>query len=237
MNKPGFLYRFLGVFVKTFTKTPTIINLNDELSAQAIYISNHSAASGPFKLSIYFPMMFRPWGIYRMCFGFRDRWKYLYHVFYQQKQGFSKFKAFILASLMGLVTGLGYKSMKVIPSYEDGRLINTIKTSLDHLETKASVFIFPEDSSKGYFDVLTYYHPGFVFLAEQFYKKHQIDLPIYSVYYDKKINAFIIDKPDFIQPNLKKGHSREEVAQKFRDRANELRDVLHDKVRQLRGKI
>lgn len=230
MYKPGKVYTFLSTIFKIFKKKPDIINLNDTLVNQAIFVSNHSAASGPFTLSIYFPVLFRPWGIYSMCFGYKQRWNYLYHIFYQQKQGFGKVKSFILATLLGIVTGLAYHSMNVIPSYEDARLLITLKTSMRHLEQEQPVLIFPEDSSKGYHEILTHYHPGFVFLAEKFNDKHEKDIPVYSVYYSKKENAFIIDKPYFLKRLLQEGHSREAIALLFRDRANELRHILLEKV-------
>ena len=236
MYKRGKVYSVLSTVFKAFKKKPDIINLNAGISDQAIFVSNHSAASGPFTLSIYFPKLFRPWGIYHMCFRYRERWNYLYHIFYQQKLGFGKFKAFISATFLGLLTGLAYRSMKVIPSYEDARLLTTLRTSMEQLKQQQPILIFPEDSSKGYHEVLTHYHPGFVFLAEQFYRKHQVDLPVYSVYYNKKENAFIIDEPKFITTLFNQGHSREDIARMFRDRANELRLILHEKIVALRQK-
>ena len=230
MAKPSKLYVFLKSIFMVFTKKPEIINLNETLEDQAIFVSNHSAASGPFTLSIYFPKLFRPWGIYHMCFGYRQRWNYLFNIFYQQKLGYPKFKAFVMATLMGLVTGLAYYSMKVIPSYEDGRLISTVKDSISHLEKNQAILVFPEDSSHGYHEVLTHYHSGFVFVSELFNKKNNVDFPVYSVYYNKKKNAFIIDKPRFLAKLFKEGKSREEIAAMFRDRANELRQMLHDRI-------
>ncbi|MFA6627335.1 MAG: hypothetical protein WCT17_02245 [Bacilli bacterium] len=234
MFKRGKVYAVLSSVFKVFKKKPEIINLNEEIANQAIFVSNHSAASGPFTLSIYFPKLFRPWGIYHMCFGYRQRWTYLFYTFYQQKLGYKKFKSFILASLLGLVSGLAYRSMQVIPSYEDGRLVSTVKTSINHLKNDYSVLVFPEDSSKGYHEILTHYYPGFVLLAEQFNQKNQTDIPVYSVYYNKKENAFIIDKPCFLKRLLQEGHSREDIARIFRDRANELHTILHEKIEALR---
>lgn len=236
MTKPGKLYTFLSSVFKVFMKKPQIVNLNETLVEQAIFVSNHSAASGPFTLSIYFPILFRPWGVYHMCFGYRKRWIYLYNTFYQQKLNYGKVKAFFLATLMGLVTGIAYQAMNVIPSYEDGRLIRTLKDSIAHLEKRQAVLVFPEDSSRGYYDVLTHYHPGFVFLSEQFYKKNKIDLPVYSVYYNKKDNAFIIDKPQFLTKLFSEEKTRAEIAIMFRDRANELSLILKERIKLLRSK-
>lgn len=61
-NKHGIIFRSLMKALKLFKRKPKIYNLNDEkLKNNAIYISNHSAASGPLTISLYFPVFFIPW--------------------------------------------------------------------------------------------------------------------------------------------------------------------------------
>lgn len=225
-KKKGPLVRLLYFILKKIKKQPIIINLNDSISEQSIIISNHSAANGPLTLSLYFPREFRPWGIYHMCQGYKSRWKYLYHIFYQQKLGWGKFKSFIIATLFAMISGVVYRAMEVIPSYTDGRLKSSIKLSMEHLEQKKSVLIFPENSDTGYHKVLKYYNPGFVFLAEQFFKKHSVDVPVYTVYFSKTDNALIIDKPQYIKDLLDQGMDKKDIAEKFRIRTNELGEIL-----------
>ena len=37
-----------------------------------------------------------------------------------------------------------------------------------------AILVFPEDSNKGYFDIMTSFFPGFVMLSEQYYKIHNL---------------------------------------------------------------
>lgn len=227
MREP-LLMRFVKRVLKVFKKKPTIINLNDTLEDNALYIANHSAASGPLTLSLYFPKKFIPWGTHHMCGNYKERWNYLYHVFYQQKLHYSKFRSFLIATPFALVSKMLYNWMRLIPTYQDARLIQTMKISIDHLEQGSSVLVFPENSSHGYDEILQYYHSGFISLARLFYKKTKRNIPLYAVYFSKKKNAIIIDKPIYIQDLLFNNDSKEEIAEKLKNRTNNLYEQLKE---------
>ena len=111
-RKPRRSYRILSAILRIFKKKPMIINLNDTIEDQAIFVSNHSAASGPLTLSLYMPKLFVPWGIHDMCEGYMTRWRYLYHVFYQQKLGFTKVRSFLIATGFALISKILYRVCK-----------------------------------------------------------------------------------------------------------------------------
>jgi len=217
----------LKALLRLFKKAPTIIDLNEnEDTSPALYVANHCAANGPLTYELYFPRSFVPWGTYEMCGNYAMRWKYLYHTFYQQKLGWSKLPAFVVASVFALVSRLLYSGVELIPTYPDIRFMRTIKRSLEALERGQAVLIFPEDSSGGYHEVLEEYHPGFVMLAEKYKQRTGRDIPIHSVYFSVKRNTIVIDKPVFL-PHLREklniqGQGFSRVAAFFRDRTNAL---------------
>ncbi len=208
--------------LKIFKHKPEIINLNEKLEDKAIYISNHSAASGPIILELYFPKAFIPWGTYQMCGNYKERWNYLYHTYCQDKKHFNKFVSFWYSTLAAVLTKPFYSGMQLIPTYPDARMIGTIKRSIKILDSNKAVLLFPEDSSHGYMEVLTEYFAGFVTLAKMYYKRTGIDVPIYPVYFHNKAKKLIIGKPEYVQPLLASGMSEKEISMMLKDRANEL---------------
>lgn len=215
---------------KIFKKKPRVYNLNDtdELE-KGIIVSNHSAASGPLTLALYFPIFFVPWGTHEMTEKYTNRWKYLYHVFYQQKIGYGKVKSYILATLFAIISKMLYNGMQLIPTYQDMRLTKTIKLSMAHLKAGNPVLIFPEDSNTGYHEKLIRYNRGFVFLSERYLKEEGVDLPIYPIYYHKNIGALIIGKKEYVgKLKSEKGLDREGVAEYFKDITNDLADKLFE---------
>lgn len=221
-SQHGKFFSLVKRIVKLFKKNPLIINENESFANKAIFISNHSAASGPMVLSLYFPKLFVPWGAHPMTEGYKQRWDYLYHVFYTQKLGYGKVRSYILATLFAIVSRLLYRGMRLIPTYTDMRLLRTFHLSDEVINQDTAILVFPEDSSKGYHEVLTKYNIGFVSYALHYYKRYKIDLPIYVVYFNKRLNVMMVEKPTFIQEMVKKGMTRKEIANYFKDKTNDM---------------
>lgn len=229
-TKYGPIFTSFRAIIKLFKKRPEIINLNEQpIERNAIFLSNHSGASGPMTLSLYLPTFVVPWGTYEMVGNYPTRWKYLYYVFYQQKIGYKKVKSFILATLLAIISKMLYRGMQLIPTYRDLRLSQTIKNSIDALSTGVGILIFPEDSTEGYKDELVGYNGGFALLHEQYYKQKEVDLPIYPLYFSKKHNALYIGEKVFITPFYEQKKTREEIAEFFKDQTNVLGEMLFKK--------
>lgn len=224
--KHGWFFRLVMRVFGIFKKRPYIYNLNEADFETGIIVSNHSGASGPMTLALYFPTFFVPWGTHEMVGNYKERWNYLFYIFYQQKLGYKKFKSFILATLFAIISKMLYKGMGLIPTYMDLRLVRTIRTSVEHLEAGSKILIFPEVSDSGYFDEILEYNEGFVYLSQTYYKKHKVDLPIYPVYYYNRINAIIIGKKIYANKLLQEGLTRVEVAEHFKDVTNQLLNEL-----------
>ena len=204
--------------IRKIKKRPHIIMMSDQLPEKALYIANHNGAAGPMTIITFYPKILVPWGAFQMTKGYTSRWRYLYHVFYIQKLKYSKFKSFILATLFGIVSKALYQGVKLIPSYQDVRMRNTIELSLKHLEVNNSILIFPEDSSSGYQDEIETFHQGFIYLAQAYEKKHHEKLPIVPMYYNKQKNTLLIGKPETID----KKKTRHDLSEDFRVLLNRL---------------
>lgn len=144
-KKRGKFFTFFKGLLRIFTRKPKIINLNDKIEDRAIYLSNHSGSSGPFTLEMFFPKYFVPWGTYEMCGGYRDRWKYLYHVYLRQKKKVPAFFAFIAATVAACFTGMFYKGLQLVATYPDNRMLSTLRYTHRLLDEGRGILIFPEN--------------------------------------------------------------------------------------------
>ncbi len=219
-RKPFF--RGFKQFLKIFIRKPKFICLGGMPEEKAIIVSNHSAASGPLTIELYYPRFFIPWGTFEMCRNYRGRFQYLYRVYYRQKKKYPAFFAYVFAAVAAAVTRGVYKGMQLLPTYPDARLIGTIRKSIEILDDGKSILIFPEDSSDGYKEFLTEYYPGFVFVAKTYRRLRGEDLPVYNCYFHKKKKLFIVDRLVRIGALLDKGMTEREIAALFRDRVNAL---------------
>lgn len=212
---------------RVFKSKPDILDLSGDFAENdepRLFIANHSAANGPFTYELYFPYTFVPWGTHEMCGNYKERWNYLYHVFYQQKLHFCKPVAFTIATLFAVISKMLYNGAELIPTYTDIRMKDTFAKSIDLLKSGRNVLIFPENSSDGYHEELKEYHPGFVLLARLYKRRTGKDLPICAVYFSGRKNRMVIDKPVYLQSLMAESKLLNDlqIAEFFKDRTNEL---------------
>ena len=79
---------------------------------------------------------------------------------------------------------------------------------------------------KGYFDEITAALPGFIMLAERYYKKTGEDVPVVPAYYYRKGSKVIIGKSLYVQDMVKEGLSTEQIAERFKDEIPSTKGVL-----------
>ena len=77
--------------------------------------------------------------------------------------------------------------MRLLATFTDYHFLSTIKQSIKEIEEGKDIIIYPEDSTNGYKEQLTYLHPGFASLCEMLYQKGK-DVPIYVTYLNKRKN-------------------------------------------------
>ena len=214
------IYSIVRKIIRPFMKKPEIINLNENLETNTIYLSTHCAKKGPIFLDMFFPIRHALWGAHEMLGNYKQRYNYLRNVYYIQKMKKGKFRATISASFEAIFNIYFYKGMRVIPTFPDVRLMNTIKHTCNTLNNNLPVMIFPENSNDGYFEVLNELFPGFIILSDVYYKKYGKDLPTYPVYYHHKAKKLFIGKPLYIQELKQKGIKNEEICELFKEKIN-----------------
>lgn len=216
-------YNLFKVIMRLIFRRPKVINLAGDIEKTSIVVSNHSAKSGPPSLDLYFPVKCAKWGAHEMFEGYKSRVAYLRDILAIKKCGkkpgfMTSFKAYLMAIFNPGI----YKGMWMMPTYPDMRLGKTIKNSIKVLEANKPVMVFPENSNNGYKEVLTEFFPGFVMLAQQYVKTTGKDIPIYPVYYSVKKHIMAIDKPLYVKQFIDQGLSREQIAEIYKDKVNDL---------------
>ena len=213
------IFRVVGWFFGLFYKAKVEI-LTDNLPQKAIVLANHSAKAGPMALELSYPHFNVKWGAHEMLGNYKSRYNYLRNVLYIQKLKKGKLVSTVKAAFEAIFSIWLYRGMKFIPTYSDARFRHSIRCSMDVLESGASVMIFPEDSTDGYFDELTSAFPGFVMLWQHYFRKTGEDLPVIPVYYHKRSRKIVVGKPQSVKSLFDSGLNRDEIAEHFKDEIN-----------------
>ena len=219
----NWFYAIVRLFMPFIFKKPVTINLAGEIPDKHIVVVNHSAKSGPPALHIRYPKTTCKWGAYQMFGNYESRKTYLRDILYIKKLAMpagkkTSFKAALMARLSPGI----YKGMRMMPTYPDARFTNTLRQSCKVLDANLAVMIYPENSNEGYKEVLTEFFPGFVMLAEKYYRLRGEDVPVIPAYYSLKKRIQIIGKPMYVQDYVKQGMNREQISKVFCDTVNQL---------------
>ena len=215
-------WRVVKAVLKPFLKTKSIEFEGEKFPDKCIIVSNHNNKIGPMVYELNLPVFHASWGAYQMLGSYKERFHYLRDVLYIQKNGHSKFRATSKAWFEAIFSIFFYRGMKILPSYPDARLRKTLQYSMAMLDAGGAVSVYPEDSSKGYFDEMTTFLQGFVALAQAYYKKTGEDLPIFPVYWGRKPNKIVVGKPLYVQPMVQEGLDKTQIADRFKDEVNRL---------------
>lgn len=208
--------------LRLFYKKIKVVTLGPKLDENCLLLANHANKKGPLVYELFLPIHCVKWGAHEMLETYKKRWRYLRDVLYMQKNGVKKFKATIKATFEATFSKFFYRGIKVLPTYRDARVRRTFDKSVDVLNDGSAVMIYPENSDKGYFDVLTEFYSGFTFIAEKYYKVNGVDVPIRPVYYHKKKRIIVVGTPSFYTEMKNKGMKRDEMGEFMKNQVNDL---------------
>jgi hypothetical protein len=207
--------------LRIFIRKPKVIYLGEKITPNSLVLSNHEGSHSPVKLELYFPYYFHFWGTHEMNENFKNRYHYLATTYFHNKKHIPYGISHLVALVALPFSSLFYRGSKLISTYEDGRMLNTIKTSMKALEQGENIIIFPEDSSTGYFKELKAFHPGFYSLVEKCVKKN-IQKDLFILYYNVKKNRIIVSRKYSFDEVLLLGKNKNNASEYFKNVMNEI---------------
>lgn len=221
-------YRNLKRIMRHFIKKTEFIYIGEQFKEGTLILSNHEGTKAPLAWELYNSTPVRFWGNEEMNSGLKRLYRYQTKVFYHGKLHWNIHLARLFCLIASPLTNMFYCGIKPISIRAGFGLKQTITDTIDCVsERKENIVIFPEDSTKGYLEVLEGFHPGFILLCEQCLKKG-IDLPIAVSYFRKADKKYIIDQPILYSTLKAKYQTKEELAQALCDRCNELGQMFKD---------
>ena len=203
-------------------KKPQFIFLDGkEFENGSLILSNHEGTDAPMSLEMYLDKPIRMWGAHEMNSGVIKMYKYQSRVYYHEKKHWNLHLARLFCLIASPLTNLFYKGLNLISTYKDTRFFRTIKESMEAIENKENIVVYPEDSAKGYLSQLEGFFAGFAVFAESAYKKGK-DIPIVVSYFKKTEKIFVFDKPIKYSELMSECGSREKMIERLLNRCNQL---------------
>ncbi len=176
-----------------------------------VFLGNHAEIYGPIASALCFPVPVRFWVINRMMFRKRDVRAYLYENTFSKKTFLPVFVRKILAWFLGWLSVNVMSSLRAIAVYRDSpmKLRQTLRESVEALKNGENLMIFPEHPEGKYVkDGISELSPGFLMLAEAWWKKSEKKLRIMPVYANRDKRTFTFGEE--IQYNPENGYASEQ---------------------------
>lgn len=183
-----------------------MVNLDHVITDESnpiVFLGNHAEIYGPIASALCFPIPVRFWVISRMMFYKKDVRAYLYENTFSKKTFLPVFVRKLLAWYLGWLSVNIMNSLRAIPVYRDSpmQLRQTLRESVEALEHGENLMIFPEHPEGKYVKGgISELSPGFIMLAEAWWKKSGKKLRFMPVYANREKRTFTFGNEIVYEP-------------------------------------
>ena len=185
-----------------------------------VFLGNHAEIYGPIASALCFPVPVRFWVISHMMGRSRDVRAYLYENTCSKKTFLPVFVRRLLARLMGGLSVNIMCGLNSIPVYRDSpmKLRMTLRKSVEALENGDNLMIFPEHPDGRYVKgSVSELSPGFLMLAEAWWKRSGWKLRIMPVYANRTKRTFTFGDEITYEPENGYASEQERILREARD--------------------
>ena len=185
-----------------------------------VFLGNHAEIYGPIASALCFPVPVRFWVISHMMGRSRDVRAYLYENTFSKKTFLPVFVRRLLARLMGWLSVNIMCGLNSIPVYRDSpmKLRMTLRKSVEALENGDNLMIFPEHPDGKYVKgSVSELSPGFLMLAEAWWKRSGRKLRIMPVYANRTKRTFTFGDEITYEPENGYASEQERILREARD--------------------
>ena len=185
-----------------------------------VFLGNHAEIYGPIASALCFPVPVRVWVISHMMGRSRDVRAYLYENTFSKKTFLPVFVRRLLARLMGWLSVNIMCGLNSIPVYRDSpmKLRMTLRKSVEALENGDNLMIFPEHPDGKYVKgSVSELSPGFLMLAEAWWKRSGRKLRIMPVYANRTKRTFTFGDEITYEPENGYASEQERILREARD--------------------
>ena len=153
-----------------------------------VFLCNHGEFYGPMACKIYIPVPIRAWANSTMMFDKKSVTKYIYDNTTSRQEGMPEIEKRILARMAAWLSVNVMGQLECIPVYKESplKLRETFRLTLEAMETGDNILIFPENPDQKYpREGIGELSPGFVMLADIYWKRKKKKLRMLPMYADK----------------------------------------------------
>ena len=168
-----------------------------------VFLGNHAEIYGPIASALCFPVPVRFWVISKMMFKKKDVRAYLYENTFSKKTYLPIVVRKLQAWYLGWLSVNVMNALRAIAVYRDSpmKLRQTLRESVEALEQGENLMIFPEHPEGKYVKGgISELSPGFVMLAEAWWKKTGKKMRMMPVFANREKRTFTFGEEIVYEP-------------------------------------
>ena len=154
-----------------------------------VFLCNHGEFYGPMACKIYIPVPIRAWATANMMNDKNAVTQYIYDNTTSHQEKMPEFEKRILARMAAWLSVNVMGQLECIPVYRDSplKLRETFRLTIEAMDTGDNILIFPENPEQKYpREGIGDLSPGFMMLADIYWKRKKKRLRILPMYADKQ---------------------------------------------------
>ena len=189
-----------------------------------VFLCNHGEFYGPMACKIYIPVPIRAWATANMMNDKKAVTQYIYDNTTSRQEGMPEFEKRILARMAAWLSVNVMGQLECIPVYRDSplKLRDTFRLTLEAMDAGDNILIFPENPEQKYpREGIGELSPGFLMLADIYWKRKKKRLRILPMYADKVRKTITFGDMIIYDPQ--------------NDAKSEQDRIIHETLRQIRG--
>ncbi len=178
-----------------------------------VFLCNHGEFYGPMACKIYVPVPIRAWSNAAMMHDKKAVTEYIYENTTSRQEGMPEIEKRILARMAAWLSVNVMGQLECIPVYRDSplKLRETFRLTIEAMEAGDNILIFPENPGQKYpREGIGDLSPGFVMLADIYWKRKGKRLRMLPMYADKNTRTITFGRVFEYNPenNLKDEQDR-----------------------------
>ncbi len=183
-------------------------------SNPVVFLCNHGEFYGPMACRMYIPVPIRPWAVASMMHDKKSVAQYVYENTTSHQDGMPEIEKRILARMAAWLSVNVMGQLECIPVYRDSpmKLRETFRLTIEAMEAGDNILIFPENPDNKYpREGMGDLSPGFVMLADLYWKRKGKRMRFLPMYADKSSRTITFGKIFEFNPENKLKDEQERV--------------------------
>lgn len=209
------VYRVVAGLVRLFYRRPEVVGAQNLPPEPCIIVGNHAQMNGPIVAELYLPGAPWIWCSAEMM-HLKEVPAYAYADFWSKKPRGVRWFYCLLSYVIAPLSVCVFNNARCIGVYRDGRVMGTLRASMERMDAGSSIVIFPEHEVP-HNSIVWDFQEGFVNLARMYARRTDAPVCFVPMYVAPALGRVFLGEPVRYDTSAPPEDERRRVCQALMD--------------------